>query len=241
VRGDGKRPGDYRTGQVYIGGSPFIEEARYVPPPAERVPDLMDDLLTYVNRDDDLHPLLRAGLVHYQFETIHPFFDGNGRLGRLLVSLLFQRDGILPEPYLYLSSFFNAYKQAYMDRMLAISQTGEWDRWIKFFLEGVRVQAVESHKRANILVDLREEYREQYQGHRSNHILPLIMHLFEQPYLDVNHAADWLDVDYSTAHRLVKQLQQDGVLEEITGRDRNRFYRGTRIFETINKPIEVDE
>jgi Fic family protein len=238
VRGDEANPGELRTSQNFIGSTPHIQDARYVPPPPNYLNDLLGDLVTYANGTTDLHPLLRIGLVHYQFETIHPFLDGNGRLGRLLISLLLQRDDLLPEPYLYLSSYFNARRSHYVDHLLRVSQRGEWDDWLRFFLRGVQAQADEAHQRANLLVDLREDYQQRYQRERSGNILELVMRLFEDPYLDVNAAADWLDVEYSTANRLVGRLEDDGVLEELTGKDRNRFYRATEVFEIINEPID---
>ncbi|MFC5135991.1 MULTISPECIES: Fic family protein [Haloferacaceae] len=238
VRGDEADPGDLRSTQNFIGSTPYIQDARYVPPPPNEIPDLLEDLLEYANQETNLHPLLRIGLIHYQFETIHPFLDGNGRLGRLLISLLLQRDGLLPEPYLYLSSYFNARRSAYVDHLLAVSQHGEWEEWLLFFLRGVQSQAGEAHQRANLLVDLREDYQQRYQSERSENILELVMRLFEDPYLDVNTAADWLDVEYSTANRLIGQLEDDGILEELTGKDRNRFYRASEVFQIINKPID---
>ncbi|WP_324759533.1 Fic family protein [Haloarcula sp. GH36] len=237
VRGDEANPGQLRTTQNFIGSTPYIQDARYVPPPPNEIPDLLEDLLEYANRDTDLHPLLQIGLIHYQFETIHPFLDGNGRLGRLLISLLLQRDGLLPEPYLYLSSYFNSRRSEYVDHLLAVSQRGEWEKWLLFFLRGVQSQADEAHQRANLLVDLREEYQQRYQSERSENILELVMRLFEEPYLDVNTAAEWLDAEYSTANRLIGQLEDDGILEELTGKKRNRFYRASEVFNIINKPI----
>lgn len=238
VRGDEADPGNLRTTQNFIGSTPYIQDARYVPPPPNEIPDLLEDLLDYANQTSDVHPLLRIGLIHYQFETIHPFLDGNGRLGRLLISLLLQRDDLLPEPYLYLSSYFNARRSEYVDHLLAVSQRGEWDEWLLFFLRGVQSQADEAHRRANLLVDLREDYQHRYQSARSGNILELVMRLFEDPYLDVNTAAEWLDVEYSTANRLVSQLEDDRILEELTGNERNRFYRASEVFEVINKPID---
>jgi Fic family protein len=238
VRGDEANPGELRSSQNFIGSTPYIQDARYVPPPPNYLQDLLDDLVTYATGDTGLHPLLRIGLVHYQFETIHPFLDGNGRLGRLLISLLLQRDGLLPEPYLYLSSYFNARRSGYVDHLLQVSQHGEWEAWLRFFLRGVQAQADEAHQRANLLVDLREEYQQRYQSERSGNILELVMRLFEDPYVDVNTAAEWIDVEYSTANRLVGRLEDDGVLEELTGKSRNRFYRATEVFEVINEPID---
>jgi len=238
VRGDEANPGELRTSQNFIGSTPYIQDARYVPPPPNEIPNLLEDLLEYANRDTELHPLLQVGLIHYQFETIHPFLDGNGRLGRLLISLLLQRDGLLPEPYLYLSSYFNARRSEYVDHLLAVSQRGEWEKWLLFFLRGAQSQADEAHQRANLLVNLREDYQQRYQSERSENILKLVMRLFEEPYLDVNTAADWLDVEYSTANRLVGQLEDDGILEELTGKNRNRFYRASEVFEIIDRPVD---
>ena len=238
VRGDEADPGELRTTQNFIGSTPYIQDARYVPPPPNEIPDLLEDLLEYANQETNLHPLLRIGLTHYQFETIHPFLDGNGRLGRLLISLLLQRDGLLPEPYLYLSSYFNARRSEYVDHLLAVSQCGDWEEWLLFFLRGVQSQADEAHQRANLLVNLREDYQQRYQSERSENILELVMRLFEDPYLDVNTAADWLDVEYSTANRLIGQLGNDEILEELTGKDRNRVYRASEVFQIINKPID---
>jgi len=120
--------------RTFIGSTPYIQDAGYVPPPPNVIPDLLEDLLEYANQDTDLHPLLRIGLIHYQFETIHPFLDGNGRLGRLLISLLLQRGGLLPEPYLYLSSYFNARRSEYVDHLLAVSQRGDWGALVAVLL-----------------------------------------------------------------------------------------------------------
>lgn len=179
VRGDEADPSELRTSQNFIGSTPYIQDARYVPPPPNVIPDLLEDLLEYANQDTDLHPLLRIGLIHYQFETIHTFLDGNGRLGRLLISPLLQRGGLLPEPYLYLSSYFNARRSEYVDHLLTVSQRGDWEEWLLFFLRGVQSQADEAHHRANLLVDLREDYQHRYQSERSENILELVMRLFE--------------------------------------------------------------
>lgn len=238
VRGEETNPGNIRSRQNFIGSTPYVQDARYVPPPPDEVEALLEDLTDYVNKGDNMHPLFRIGLAHYQFETIHPFLDGNGRLGRLLISLSLQRHGLLPEPYLYLSSYFNARRREYMDLLLDVSQRGEWEAWLRFFLRGVQSQADEAHQRADLLVDLRESYQERYQAERSENILVLAMKLFEQPYLDVNAAAGWLDVDYTTANRLVGRLEDEGVLEELTGRSRDRFYRAREVFDIINRPID---
>lgn len=237
VRGQRLDPGSIRKDQNWIGPR-NIQEARYVPAPPEMVPDLMDNIVEYVNDRNHVHPILRIGIMHYQFEAVHPFLDGNGRLGRLLISLLLQKEGLIPEPYLYLSSFFNARKRDYADHLLAVSQAGEWEAWLEFYLEGIETQSVEAHKRADYLVDLREKYHAQYRDERSGHILTLISRLFEYPYLDVSKAHSWLDASYDTANRLVNRLEEDDVLVEITGNKRNRFFLAHEIYSGINDPID---
>lgn len=231
------QPGKIRKSQNFIGSTPYIQDARYVPPPPDKVKDRLQELIEYINIKNDTHPLIRIGLTHYQFETIHPFIDGNGRLGRLLISLMMERDGLLPEPYLYLSSYFNSRKRKYTDLLLNVSKKGEWEEWLLFFLRGIQTQADEAHQRADLLMDLREKYQEKYQSERSENILSLVMHLFKQPYLDVNTAAKWIDKSYDTANRLVSRLEDDGVLKELTGNQRDRFYRAEEIFEIITKHL----
>lgn len=237
VRGQRFEPGSIREDQNWIGPR-NIKEARYVPAPPEEVSDLMGNLVEYINEGNHVHPILRIGIMHYQFEAVHPFLDGNGRLGRLLISLLLQKEGLVPEPYLYLSSFFNARKRDYADRLLAVSQAGEWEEWLGFYLEGVETQSVEAHQRADYLVDLREEYHDRYRDERSGHILTLISKLFEYPYLDVSRADSWLNASYDTANRLVNRLEEDEVLVEITGNKRNRFFLAHEIYRGINDPID---
>jgi len=236
VRGGEANPGELRASQNWLGGAD-PSRARFVPPPPEQVEPLLEDLFAHVNTGYTTHPLLRIGMIHYQFETIHPFLDGNGRLGRLLVSLLLLREDLTPEPYLYLSSYFNTRKRGYVDRLLEVSQTGNWTEWLSFFLEAVREQADEAHMRADLLLDLREEYQERYAQERSTNILELSMLLFEHPYLTAGKVGDWLDVSPDTAHRLVNRLEDDGVLEELTGKQRNQVYRAQEVFEIIDLPI----
>ncbi len=239
VRGDTAHPGEIRESQNFIGSTPYIQDARYIPPPPNDVPELLEDLLKYINRGNRTHALLRIGMIHYQFEAIHPFLDGNGRLGRLLVSLLFQRERLLPDPYLYLSSYFNARRRDYMDHMLYVSQRAEWEQWLVFYLRGVQSQANEAQVRANLLVDLREEYQERYRRVRSDNLQRLVMHLFENPYLDVASATEQLDMSRSTANRLINRLEDEGVLQELTGQGKGRFYRATDVFEIIDRPIDT--
>lgn len=233
VRGEEKQPGEFRDAQVYIGGRG--QDARFVPPPPAVVPYAMENLETYVKTGGHFRTLIDVGLVHYQFETIHPFRDGNGRMGRLLVVLMMCTDELLPEPYLYPSSYFNRHREEYTDRLLAVSRDDAWEEWLTFFLRGISRQAEEAFCRASELLDLRDAYREQYRD-GANSVSHLAMEIFRKPYLTVNEAQSLLDVTYPAANDAVSALRDDGVLEEITGQSRNRVFRAKEVFDVIQKP-----
>ena len=235
VRGGDKKPGEFRDTQVYIGGRGG--EARFVPSPPSVVPYAMQNLETYIRTGGSYQPLIDIGLVHYQFETIHPFRDGNGRMGRLLIMLMMCNNELLPEPYLYPSSYFNRNRDEYTDRLLAVSRDSAWEEWLVFFLEGISQQALEAFSRASELLDLRDEYRDRYQD-AANSVSQLSIEIFTKPYLTVNEAEDMLGMTYRTANNAVKQLEEDGVLEEITGQSRNRVFRAREVFDIIQKPVD---
>jgi Fic family protein len=235
VRGEEKQPGEFRDTQVYIGGRG--DEARFVPPPPAVVPYAMENIETYIKSGGNYQPLIDIGLVHYQFEAIHPFRDGNGRMGRLLIMLMMVADDLLPEPYLYPSSFFNRNRQEYTDRLLAVSRDNAWEEWLTFFLRGISHQAREAFARGSELLDLRDEYRDRYQDD-ANSVSHLSMEIFTKPYLTVNEAKEMLGMTYNTANTAVGRLEDDGVLEEITGHQRNRVYRAREVFDIIQKPVD---
>lgn len=235
VRGEDKQPGDFRDTQVYIGGRGT--EARFVPPPPSVVPYAMQNLETYMQTGGAYQPLIDIGLVHYQFETIHPFRDGNGRMGRLIIMLMMCDGELLPEPYLYPSSYFNRNREEYTDRLLAVSRDNAWEEWLTFFLEGISQQAQEAFSRASELLDLRDEYRERYQD-RANSVSHLAMEIFTKPYITVNKAKEILEMSYGAANNAVGKLEEDGVLEEITGQSRNRVFRAREVFHIIQKPVD---
>lgn len=235
VRGEDKRPGEFRETQVYIGGRDG--EARFVPPPPSTVPYAMQNLETYIQTGGSYQTLIDIGLAHYQFETIHPFRDGNGRMGRLLIMLMMCDDGLLPEPYLYPSSFFNRNRDEYTDRLLAVSRDNAWEEWLTFFFEGISQQAKEAFARASELLDLRDEYRDRYQN-EPNSVSQLSMEVFTKPYLTVNEAEDLLEMSYRTANVAVRRLEDDGVLQEVTGQSRNRVFRAKEVFDIIQKPVD---
>ena len=210
----------------------------FLPPAPGAVEGLMETLITYINTGGSYHPLVDIALTHYQFETIHPYGDGNGRLGRLLITLQLYDGGYLEAPNLYLSEYFNRYKDTYVERMEAVRKRGEWERWVIFFIKGIRRQAEESLIRSRELKTLQRKYEGIY-GNRSTAAAELALSLFEQPYLTASSVTNRLDVSQPTAHRAIDQLLDDNVLEETTGRDRYREYRAREIFSILEKPPET--
>jgi len=180
-------------------------------------------------------------MIHYQFETIHPFWDGNGRIGRLLVTLLLCDRGLLNEPFLYISAFFNRNRSEYIDRLYRVSAENTWEEWLLFFLEAVEIQANEAYIRSKEMLTLQEQYREMYQDKKSMTHLQLVDYLFSQPEITVKDAQEELDVSYPAANATVSQLVEDGILTEITGKKRNRRFRATEIFDTLREPLDTIE
>ena len=238
VRGQDKHPGSYRQSHVYIGhDGTGVSGARFVPPPAFDIPALMHDLERVMIKPPVMPRLVMIALIHYQFQTIHPFEDGNGRSGRLIISLLLQQWGLLDRPMLYLSDYFERERRSYVDGLLAVSQQGAWSAWISFFLEAVRFQANDAVQRAQRLLELREDYRQRYQDRGLVRALAVIDRLFEAPSISVRQLADQLAIHYSTAQSVVGTLVEDGVLQEVTGRKRNRRFLATEILDVLTSPV----
>ncbi|AEN04503.1 Fic family protein [Halolamina sp.] len=219
--------GEFKTKPNHLG--------EFLPPVPETVEGLMEALVTYIRTGGSYHPLIDIALTHYQFETIHPYGDGNGRLGRLLITLQLYDAGYLEEPNLYLSEYFNRFKSTYVDRMEAVRTRGEWEAWVDFFVTGVRHQAEESLLRSRELRDLQHRYEAEYGG-RARADARLACKLFEQPYLTASLVEELLGVSSPTAYRAIERLVADGVLKETTGRERNREYRAKEIFDILEKP-----
>lgn len=232
VRGQERHPGEFRTYQNFI-GAPTGAEARYVPPPVPQMRDLLDDLEKFLH-EDALRPLVQAAIVHYQFEAIHPFGDGNGRVGRLLVPLLLRDRGLLPQPLLYLSAYFERSRSDYYDKLLRVSTHGDWDSWIHYFLVGVSTQAQEAADLSDRLLDLHRDYRQRLQAkHATASALALIDALFENPLVYTNRAEQLLDVSAPTARATIGALEEEGILNEITGRSWRKIYRAEEIYELL--------
>lgn len=244
VRGGEQTPGEFRSVQNWIGQPPTyaLEDAVFVPPPVREMADALDDWERFLHERLTIPPLVRCALMHYQFETIHPFRDGNGRLGRLLITLYLCANKHLPQPLLYLSAFFEAHRQEYYDRLQAIRVSGDWAGWLAFFLSGVIGQARDGAERSRRILGLREEYRHrllQAKGAASAH--RLLDALFTRPALTVRGAQHELDASYLTASRAIMLLVEAGILREITGARRGRVFVADELIRAIDEPLAIDQ
>jgi Fic family protein len=239
VRGKHQKPGEFRRNQNWIGPPGCtLDTATFVPPPPAEMQEALDDFEEFLHTLSSLPPLVRLGMIHYQFEAIHPFLDGNGRIGRLLITLLLCAWNLLPQPFLYLSAYFVAYQQNYYSLLLAVSQRGAWEDWLGFFLSGVAEQARDAVVRAGRLLNLGERYREQFQAARAAaRLLQLVDLLFARPVLTVREVEAALGVSFSTVQRYMNQLEERGLLREITGQARNRVYRADEVLQVIEEPL----
>ena len=240
VRGTRRDPGEFRRIQNWIGApGAEAEEASYVPPPPGEILEALGSLEQYIHRQTGLPPLVDIALVHYQFEAIHPFLDGNGRIGRLLITLMLIERDLLPEPLLYLSAYFERHRSDYYDHLLTVSQKGAWEDWLLFFIRGVLTEARDAARRAGRLFDLRESYREHFQreGAGANRFAAMD-HLFARPVTDINELSKALSVSFEAARRLVNSLEEEGLLEEITGRRRNRVYAARQVIEVLQSSLD---
>ena len=217
VRGQERRPGEVRSSQNWI-GSPDNrpETALFVPPPRDEMEQAFDDLQRFLHEDTPIPPLVAIALVHYQFETIHPFLDGNGRLGRLLIAFLLVERALLPQPLLYLSAYFERRRGDYYDRLQAVRERGEIEEWLQFFLAGVAEEANDAVSRAEALVDLRERYRQRLAGDRSR-AGTLIDLVFQNPVLTTSRIAAALDTSLQSALNHVRRLEAEGIVIEARG------------------------
>lgn len=221
--------GTFRESMVYL-RSPNPGSEVFVPPAPKHLDDLMADLEQYLHAKQ--YPtLVDAALLHYQLETIHPFADGNGRLGRVLVPLQFIDAGLLPAPYLYLSSFFERRQGEYVRLLRRVSLEGAWESWVRFFLTAVAEQARAATQTLERLADVHARYQDTYDGTRAAD--RLARHLFDEPYVDAQVVTDRLEVSAQTAYNALDTLVEDSVLEEVTGNDRGREYIAAEIFAAL--------
>jgi Fic family protein len=235
VRGRERQPGELRTTQNWI-GSPgaTIETATFVPPPPGELARLLSDLERFVHEDPQLPPLVQAALVHYQFETIHPFLDGNGRIGRLLIVFFLVVRDRLPSPLLYLSPFFEARRQAYYDALQGVRQRDELDAWLRLFLDGVQTQANDALARAERLSDLRERYRASVQATTRGGANRLVDLVFEQPVVNSRTVERRLGLSRPAALNALRQLETLGILGSAAEGPRGQLrWRAQEVLELL--------
>lgn len=237
VRGADTRPGELRDLQVWIGSEgTSIGEARFVPPPPKLVRDLMSDWESFANENIEMPPLVKAALIHYQFEAIHPYRDGNGRIGRLLLVLFLCSEGVLPTPLLYLSAYLERNRSAYYDHLLQVSATGDWTEWLLFFLDGVADQANDAIIRSRRLRELHDIYRNRLQeDSASANMLRLLDLLFVNPYTTVSASAANLGLTKPAVRAILDKLVRLGLVQALPGKWR-RVYIARRILDIIEAP-----
>jgi Fic family protein len=226
VRGNYKLPGEFRNSQNWIGGA-SLTDAVFIPPHHDSLDDLMADLEKFLHNENiPVPPLIKIGIAHYQFETIHPFLDGNGRIGRLLITLFLVSNQLLHKPTLYLSDFFEKNKLLYYDSLTIVRSKNNLTQWLKFFLEGVRNTAESSIQTFKNIILLRNEVEHRIISLGKKHVLAkeLLQYLYSSPITDASDAAKYLSVNISTAIRLIDDFIRLNILIEITGYKRNRVF-----------------
>ncbi len=226
TRGGDRQPGEFRQSQNWIGAADApLSEAAFIPPPPYEMNSALDEFEKYL-RNEATPVLIHCGLTHAQFETVHPFTDGNGRVGRLLITFLLCHRRVLHRPLLYLSYYLKQNRTEYYDRLMAIRMNGDWEGWLKFFLRGVAETAEMATATVRTIVDLRESHRAKIQqAGISRNGLRLLDLLYESPIVSIPLVEERLAVSYGTADSLVAHLERQGLLQEITGAQRNRRYR----------------
>lgn len=237
VRGEHKQPGEFRRSQNWIGGS-SINDAVFVPPSQDSIPELMEDIELFAHNDTVLLPeLLKIALMHYQFETIHPFLDGNGRTGRLMITLYLVSRGILRRPILYLSDYLEKHRNSYYTALGNVRERGDINGWFRFFLTGVTETAQAGVMTFEEIMDLQKEYEEKAKllGSRSANAMKVLAALYRTPVIDAAAAAAVAGVSQATAYTLIGALQREGILTEVTGGRRGKVYMMKRYFDIFNR------
>ncbi len=239
-RGSDKTPGKFRRSQNWLGGT-RPGNARFVPPPPNQVADCMSNLEKFLHDQPQRTPvLIKAALAHVQFETIHPFLDGNGRLGRLLITLILCAEGAISEPLLYLSLFFKQHRQEYYDRLDAVRLKGDWLGWLRFFLEGVEQTAQQAADTAGRILTLFEEDRRKVEdlGRKAGSAHRVLDLLRQHPITTIPNAADWLNLTPPTVRSAVESLEALDIVREITGKQRDRIYLYDRYIRILDEGTE---
>ncbi|MEA3475689.1 MAG: Fic family protein [Candidatus Cloacimonadota bacterium] len=242
TRGTHKTPGEFRKTQNWIGPSgASLNEAIFVPPPPDKVMDLMSEIEKFIYKKNDIPPLPKIALIHAQFETIHPFLDGNGRIGRLLITFYLYWKGILTRPLLYLSFYFKKHRSDYYDWLMKVRLNGDWEGWLKFFLKGVCEISQEAVNIARTIIKLKENLITRlYENSISSiHAIKLIDLLFENPLTEVRDISERLNIHKDTVNDLMKKFEKIGILKEITGKKRYKKYIFSDYVDIIKKGTEL--
>jgi len=227
TRGKEKTPGEFRKSQNWIGSSrSTLATASFVPPPPKEAMDAMGELELFLHKDSEFPLLINCALIHYQFETIHPFLDGNGRLGRLLITFYLYWKGALQYPLLYLSYYLKIHRQEYYDRLNLVRERGDYEQWIIFFLKGIIWTSESALQTIKNLLQLQEDHKKMLISKRLStpYAIALLDYLFEKPHLTINDVADHLKISYQGAKALVDQFASAEILKEITGKRRDKRY-----------------
>jgi Fic family protein len=240
-RGGEIEPGKLRSVQNWIGPpNSDISEATFIPPNVKDMDKALNDLVKFIKSQHEFPPLIKAGLVHSQFETIHPFIDGNGRIGRLLITLLLIQNGHLTKPLLYLSYYFKQNRNEYYNRLQMVRDSGEWELWMNFFLKGIYRVSSEAIQTSLKIIDLRKKYQQSINekfGNKSGLALRLLDGLFNKPVITINSIKDITNLSFPNANRLASEFENMGILEEITGQKRNRIYEFIKYMDILNEGI----
>jgi Fic family protein len=227
ARGENKQPGQYRRSQNWIGGNTLADSV-FIPPHQKNIDELMGDLEKFLNNEDIILPaLIKIGIAHYQFETIHPFLDGNGRIGRLLITLFLVDQKILNKPLLYLSAYFEKNKSLYYDNLSFVRTKSDMTQWLKYFLVGVAETAEDATQTLSEILELKTKLEISITttfGKRSNNALLLLNFLFKKPIVHVNQVKEVTNSSYKSANDLVSDFVTVGILKELTGQNRNRIF-----------------
>jgi Fic family protein len=236
VRGDSAAPGEFRRSQNWIGPrGATLQTARYVPPPPNEVPGCLAAWESYMN-ERGMPPLLQAALLHYQFEAIHPFIDGNGRVGRLMIMLFLMERGVLPSPLLYLSAFFEASRGDYYDLLTGVTEKDDWNAWIRYFLDGVTEQSNDALRRIEQIDALREAWRRRLASRQTTKVMRLLDRVAANPFVTVKGAAEELKVAFTTAQRTIDVLAQQRILVQEDDAKRGRVYVARKLLDILDAP-----
>lgn len=238
VRGQEKSPGEFRYSQNWIGGQgSTLKNARYIPPSPDDMIEAMSDLEKYINADDDLDSLIRAALIHYQFETIHPFLDGNGRVGRLLITLFLMEKKVLTTPALYISYFLKKNRVEYYDRMTEVREKGNYEQWIKFFLQAIMESAEDATNTIDELIALHDANVDviSKMGRAAKNAMLVFNYLETNPIIEIRKTAEALDVAFNTVSSAVSRLVDAGILVQTSKVSRNRTFAYEAYLDILRK------